>query len=504
MKVTSRACEPPSPVTLAFAGTSAIAVAYGFARYGFGLFVPVFSDRFDLSTAAVGLMSSAAYVSYLVAMLATGVLTARFGPRPPIAAGAGCAAVGMAAIAAATGPVVLTIGVVVAAASPGLCWAPFSDAVAAHVRQPDRARVLSVISTGTSFGLVVAGPVAWLASTHGTGWRLAWAGFALAAAACAVWNALLLPGGRASQPPPRAAQATALTVSRPRRNGLAWVARAGAGRLLGQSAVYGLVASVFFTFVVDLVARAGLPDTWRLLLLTLVGVGGISGIATGDAARRFGIRRSVTGCLLLLAAALACLASAGHSPTVTALAAVGFGAAYMPLAALLALWSQDVYADRPTSGFTVTLTALAVGSIAGPATFGAFAHAHGLPTTFLVIAGITLASVSLRPPRPGEHRPCPAVPSGKPHGLALWRPTRHCGAMPSVQIKDVPEHTHAVLRQRAAAAHQSLQEYLRMRLIQEADTPTVDEVLERAGGRAGGRVPFSIAADVVHEDRARR
>ncbi len=76
--------------------------------------------------------------------------------------------------------------------------------------------------------------------------------------------------------------------------------------------------------------------------------------------------------------------------------------------------------------------------------------------------------------------------------------------MPSVQIKDVPEHTHAVLRRRAAAAHQSLQEYLRMRLIEEADTPTVDEVLERAGGRAGGRVPLSVAADAIAEDRARR
>jgi len=76
--------------------------------------------------------------------------------------------------------------------------------------------------------------------------------------------------------------------------------------------------------------------------------------------------------------------------------------------------------------------------------------------------------------------------------------------MPSVQIKDVPEHTHAVLRQRAAIAHQSLQEYLLMRLIDEADSPTVDEVLERAGGRAGGRVSFSAAVDIVAEDRARR
>src|SRR5664280_1936121 len=69
--------------------------------------------------------------------------------------------------------------------------------------------------------------------------------------------------------------------------------------------------------------------------------------------------------------------------------------------------------------------------------------------------------------------------------IAIWRWKRHNGAMPSVQIKDVPEHTHAVLRQRAAAAHQSLQEYLRTKLIQEASAPTVEEVLDRAGGRAG-------------------
>jgi plasmid stability protein len=39
--------------------------------------------------------------------------------------------------------------------------------------------------------------------------------------------------------------------------------------------------------------------------------------------------------------------------------------------------------------------------------------------------------------------------------------------MPNIQIKDVPDQTHAVLRQRASAAHQSLQEYLRSKLIAE-------------------------------------
>ena len=88
--------------------------------------------------------------------------------------------------------------------------------------------------------------------------------------------------------------------------------------------------------------------------------------------------------------------------------------------------------------------------------------------------------------------------------IAFWRLWRHYGAMPSVQIKDVPEETHAVLRRRAAAAHQSLQEYLRSKLIEEASRPTLDEILARADGRAGGSVPLKVAARQLREDRARR
>jgi len=76
--------------------------------------------------------------------------------------------------------------------------------------------------------------------------------------------------------------------------------------------------------------------------------------------------------------------------------------------------------------------------------------------------------------------------------------------MPSVQIKNVPEQTHAVLRQRAAAAHQSLQEYLRARLIEEASEPTLEELLERAGGRSDGSVPLKAAVAAVRSNRARR
>jgi len=83
----------------------------------------------------------------------------------------------------------------------------------------------------------------------------------------------------------------------------------------------------------------------------------------------------------------------------------------------------------------------------------------------------------------------------------LWR---HNGAMPSIQIKDVPVPVHATLRRRAAAAGQSLQEYLLERLTEDAQTPTLEEVLDRAGGRAGGRVTLKESARTVRSERDRR
>jgi plasmid stability protein len=76
--------------------------------------------------------------------------------------------------------------------------------------------------------------------------------------------------------------------------------------------------------------------------------------------------------------------------------------------------------------------------------------------------------------------------------------------MPSVRIKNVPEDTHRVLRQRAATAHQSLQEYLRSRVVAKASRPTVREVLARGDDEADAVVIFADAVKAVRADRDRR
>ena len=58
-----------------------------------------------------------------------------------------------------------------------------------------------------------------------------------------------------------------------------------------------------------------------------------------------------------------------------------------------------------------------------------------------------------------------------------------------------------MLRQRAAAAHQSLQEYLLQLLIEEADQPTLEDVLDAAGRRSGGSFTFDEITEILRDDR---
>ena len=44
--------------------------------------------------------------------------------------------------------------------------------------------------------------------------------------------------------------------------------------------------------------------------------------------------------------------------------------------------------------------------------------------------------------------------------------------MPNVQVKNVPPEIHAILRDRAADNHQSLQEFILETLIKTAEMPT--------------------------------
>ncbi len=367
---------------LALAGASAIGVTFGFARYGYGLFLPELRAEFGLSVSAVGMVGSATYAGYLVSLLLVGALVARLGPRPLVVAGGLSAAVGMGLVALAQGPGMLTAGLVLAGTSSGWAWAPYSDAVDRTVPAGRRERVMGTIASGTAFAVVVAGPLALLA--RGTGWRYAWLVFALAALAASIGNARVLPGG-----PGRA-------VRTPGRVGY----RRAAVPLLLTAVLYGVVGSVYWSFAVDAVTEAaGSGSTTGPLFWSLMGLAGTVGALAGHAIARFGLRRVHTALFCGLAASVALLGLAPGSLPAIAASALVYGPSFMTGSGLLAVWSYRVFPERPSAGLSVTVLFLGLGTIAGPALIGSYAELHGLRTGFLLTAGVAALALVCTPTR---------------------------------------------------------------------------------------------------------
>jgi sugar phosphate permease len=150
----------------------AIAVAFGAARSGFGLFLPDFRREFGLSTERSGVITGGSYGGYLVALSLVGLFAARFGPRLFVTVGGISATTGMILVAIAPNAPLLATGLILAASYAGWSWSPYNDAVEREVPSRLRGRVLSAISTGTTFGLAMAGLIALAAGVWGSPRRL--------------------------------------------------------------------------------------------------------------------------------------------------------------------------------------------------------------------------------------------------------------------------------------------------------------------------------------------
>jgi len=72
-----------------------------------------------------------------------------------------------------------------------------------------------------------------------------------------------------------------------------------------------------------------------------------------------------------------------------------------------------------------------------------------------------------------------------------------------IQIRNVPEEVHRCLKVRAAQERMSLSEFLLREVIQVAERPTVEEVLQRIKERGPAAVTTDSAAAVRAEREAR-
>ncbi|MEV7098794.1 MFS transporter [Amycolatopsis sp. NPDC051045] len=376
-----------SPWRLGLPGLATLAVTYGFGRYGYGLFLPRFQADFGGSAGALGAVTSIGYLGELVALGIVGWWAGRRSPRLPIGVGLGCAGIGMLLIAVAPTTWVLVVGVAVSGMSPGWVWTPYSDVVQDTVAPSARAHALSMISTGTTFGVILAGPAALFAAD--SRWRWVWLGAAVAALLVTGWTMRVLP-----------AASTRSTRPREQARWRELALRPDAWPLFVAAASSGLVGASYWSFAGVAVATANggnqhvAPALW-----TVIGIAGTVGVLTGRFVRRHGLRAVFVSAQIVLSASTAVLwlAPAGWGFALTS--ALLYGAGFMVGGTLLSVWSSTVFEDHPTRGFSVVVLFITLGAVAGPAALGLVVDHAGFATAFAVATLLALATSVALPRR---------------------------------------------------------------------------------------------------------
>ncbi len=326
---------------IASAGSAATAVAFGPARIGFGLFLPQFREAFSISTGTAGIISSLGFAAFFIGLACSYKLIARAGPRVPIVVGMIAATLGLAAVAAAPNAIILAIGVCLASASAGFSWTPFNNAAQRVLHERDRPGALSMISSGTAVGVLLAGLLALSLAFFGYGWRVVWAVFAAGAAGAALANLLALtdtvePAGDA---PPRK-----------------W------GELATRSAIplylvafsFGVTNGIYVTFAADRVTEqgglAGLPSQASgAIVFAAYGALGLLGLLTARIKSAIGLSWLLRALNIGAALSLAIIAWVPTSWGGVIVSAGLQGIFVMMISAVLSLWSERLFPIFPRS-----------------------------------------------------------------------------------------------------------------------------------------------------------
>lgn len=391
------ALSPRQATQLAASGLVLIAVAYGLARFAYGLFVPAFRAEFDLDPGVVGLIGSSSYVAYCLAIYPAMMLTPRLGSRTMAIITGALATLGTALVGLAPHETVLAVGVVLAGMSTGLASPPLAHAVSARVARSRRDRVQTIINAGTGLGVAVSGPVALLTLAH---WRSAWLIFAAVALIATLWTARSVPHARVPQ-----SRAEQSRTAHP--GGIGQLLRSllpdpllpdGALRLHATAVLMGAATAAVWVFGQDvLIDSGGQSQFTATAAWSVLGLCGLLGAAAGDIAHRVGLRAAWRASAALIVLATAVIGVLPGEAALSVLASGAFGAAYIGMSGLILISAAATYHQQPAAGVGLAFLMLALGQSIGGSLVGGLLGWAGAVAAFAAAAGVGLVSAALAP-----------------------------------------------------------------------------------------------------------
>lgn len=158
------------------AGTLSIFACIGLGRFALGMLLPAMAPSLDLSYSQMGLISTFNFVGYLLAVLACGSLTERFGTRKIIFVALLLVGVTMIMICWAENFLTLLFLYMLTGLGSGAANVPTMALVSAWFTSKQRGKAAGFIVIGSGFAILLSGKLIPFLNKLGgdSGWRLSW------------------------------------------------------------------------------------------------------------------------------------------------------------------------------------------------------------------------------------------------------------------------------------------------------------------------------------------
>lgn len=364
-------------------GIIMIAVAYGLARFSFGLLLPSINEDLNMSASTSGFISSLFYFSYCFAIVVATVFTTEKGPRGMVLAAGASALLGLLIMGASPNVWVLSIGVLLAGASTGFVSPPYGAAISLWLQEKEQGKANTWINSGTSMGLALSGVGALFLASE---WRLTYMIYAGVALIAFLWNAKMIPS---PGPKPKVMF---------EKGKFSFRGVEGAVPLVICSTVLGISTAAFWTFSVDFLSSTNqYSSSETSLFWIIIGASGVLGGFSGVLIEKLGLPFAYKWASLVIGTASLLLALFSEQWVMAYLAAAFFGSSYIFITGVLMVWGIRVFISNASLGIGTPFLLLALGQVLGAIFAGALIDAFNYSWAFIIYGFVGIFAMILGP-----------------------------------------------------------------------------------------------------------
>ncbi|MDQ0300293.1 putative MFS family arabinose efflux permease [Salibacterium salarium] len=371
--------------TLVPPGITMIAVAYGLARFSYGLLLPNISTDLEMNPSTSGFISSLFYFAYCFAIVFATVFTTEKGPRGMILAAGASAFLGLLIMGVSPNVWLLGTGVLLAGASTGFVSPPYGAAISLWLKEKQQGKANTWINSGTSLGLALSGAGALVLASE---WRLTYIIYACIALIALVWNAKAIPPLEKNP------------SVRFEKGKFSFRGVDGAVPLVICSIVLGISTAAFWTFSVDFISSTNVYNSGELSIFwIIIGAFGILGGFSGSLIEKMGLAFAYKWACFVIGTASLVIALFPDQWPLAYLSAALFGASYIFITGVLMVWGIRVFITNASLGIGTPFLLLAVGQVLGSSIAGVLIGTLSFTWTFAIYGLIGIIAMILGPKR---------------------------------------------------------------------------------------------------------